>query len=224
MRKKNAVVALVLSLALCLGSVGSVFANTYEGIAENTAEKHTYTFAKDYKNGGYNLVDTEELKAWVDAKKDMVIVDTMPAASSYNKQHVPGAINKEAGSGSGAAAYQWKDGQKEDLLKAMPTKTVKKTTLKKVSKAAYNKLAKADRATKKVNGKTVYYKKTVKEATVADKDATVVVYCGFIGCARSHIAAKYLVEQGYKNVYRYGGGIFAWVDAGYPVEKVEAAN
>lgn len=37
----------------------------------------------------------------------------------------------------------------------------------------------------------------------------------------SSVFAAYLVKQGYTNVHRYGGGISAWVDAGYDVEKVE---
>lgn len=61
----------------------------------------------------------------------------------------------------------------------------------------------------------------MKKYVVADKNTKIVVYCGHIGCARSHVAAAYLVKQGYTNVYRYGGGISAWVDAGYDVEKVE---
>ena len=36
-----------------------------------------------------------------------------------------------------------------------------------------------------------------------DKDKTVVVYCGFVSCRRSHIGAKMLVDSGFKNVYRY---------------------
>lgn len=61
----------------------------------------------------------------------------------------------------------------------------------------------------------------MKKSVVADKNTKIVVYCGHIGCARSHFAAAYLVKKGYTNVYRYGGGISAWVDAGNAVEKVE---
>jgi rhodanese-related sulfurtransferase len=41
--------------------------------------------------GGYKLVGTGELKAWIDAKKDMLIVDTMPYDDSYKKEHIPEA-------------------------------------------------------------------------------------------------------------------------------------
>ena len=55
----------------------------------------------------------------------------------------------------------------------------------------------------------------------ADKNKTVVVYCGFVKCTRSHNGATWAVKLGYKNVYRQPGGIFAWKGAGYPIEKTE---
>jgi rhodanese-related sulfurtransferase len=72
--------------------------------------------------------------------------------------------------------------------------------------------------------------KTEKELTKSDKDAllkaagsdkgkTMVLYCGFVACRRSHIGAKILVENGFTNVYRYPGGITAWQEMGYPVTK-----
>ena len=53
-----------------------------------------------------------------------------------------------------------------------------------------------------------------------DMDKTLVIYCGFVKCTRSHNGAAWAVKMGYKNVYRYSGGIFAWKGAGYPDEKV----
>lgn len=72
--------------------------------------------------------------------------------------------------------------------------------------------------------------KTEKELTAAEKDnllkvagadkqKTIVVYCGFVACRRSHIGAKILVENGFQNVYRYAGGVIAWKEAGHPVKK-----
>jgi len=72
--------------------------------------------------------------------------------------------------------------------------------------------------------------KTEKELTQADKDnllkaagsdkeKTIVVYCGFVACRRSHIGAKILVDSGFQNVYRYPGGIAAWQEMGYPITK-----
>jgi rhodanese-related sulfurtransferase len=50
-----------------------------------------------------------------------------------------------------------------------------------------------------------------------DKQKQVVVYCGFVKCARSHNAAVFARELGYTNVKRYPGGIHAWRGAGYPL-------
>ncbi len=72
--------------------------------------------------------------------------------------------------------------------------------------------------------------KTEKELTKADKDVllkaagtdknrTVVLYCGFVACRRSHIGSKILVDNGFNNVYRYTGGIVGWLEMGYPVTK-----
>jgi len=54
-----------------------------------------------------------------------------------------------------------------------------------------------------------------------DKNKLVVIYCGFVKCTRSHNGASWAVKLGYKNVYRYPGGIFAWKGAKYPEEKSE---
>ncbi len=55
----------------------------------------------------------------------------------------------------------------------------------------------------------------------SDKNKTIVIYCGFVKCTRSHNGAAWAVKLGYKNVYRYPGGIFAWKGADYPMEKSE---
>lgn len=52
-----------------------------------------------------------------------------------------------------------------------------------------------------------------------DKNRTLVFYCGFTKCGRSHNGAMWAVKLGYKSVYRCPGGIKAWSEAGYPVEK-----
>ena len=54
-----------------------------------------------------------------------------------------------------------------------------------------------------------------------DKDLTVVIYCGFVKCTRSHNGAVWAARLGYKSVYRYSGGIFAWKGAGYEVGSVK---
>ena len=65
---------------------------------------------------------------------------------------------------------------------------------------------------------TPYDKKTILNVAGEDKDKTIVVYCGFTACRRSHWGAKILTEDGYKNVYRYPGGIVGWLEFGYPTE------
>jgi rhodanese-related sulfurtransferase len=54
-----------------------------------------------------------------------------------------------------------------------------------------------------------------------DTNRTIVFYCGFTECTRSHNAAMFAVKFGYKNSYRYPGGIKAWDEAGYPFEKAK---
>lgn len=54
-----------------------------------------------------------------------------------------------------------------------------------------------------------------------DKDRTIVIYCGFVKCTRSHNGAMWAKKLGYKNVMRHPGGIFAWKGAGYPTESVQ---
>ncbi|MFT5700968.1 MAG: thiosulfate/3-mercaptopyruvate sulfurtransferase [Desulforhopalus sp.] len=49
----------------------------------------------------------------------------------------------------------------------------------------------------------------------------IIVYCGFVKCTRSHNGALWAKKLGYKNVYRYPGGIFAWKGAGFEVASVK---
>lgn len=55
----------------------------------------------------------------------------------------------------------------------------------------------------------------------SDKNKPIVVYCGFVKCTRSHNGAAWAKKLGYKNVYRYAGGVKAWDEADYPMEEVE---
>ena len=52
-----------------------------------------------------------------------------------------------------------------------------------------------------------------------NKDKKIVIYCGFVACERSHVGAVLAKEAGYKNVYRFPGGIAAWLDAGNSITK-----
>lgn len=153
---------------LCLFSNG--FAEW--GSKELETEKIAVNFAREVAKGGYKIVSTEDMKGWIDQKKDMLIVDTMPYEDSYKKQHVPGAVQFEF--------------PKEEL-----------TNLDDKTKAAFEKIL------------------------GPNKDRLIVIYCGFTKCGRSHNGAMWAVRLGYKNVYRYPGGIKAWTEAEYPVEKAK---
>ena len=54
-----------------------------------------------------------------------------------------------------------------------------------------------------------------------DKNKTIVVYCGFVKCTRSHNGAMWARKLGYTKVLRHPGGIFAWKGAEYPVESAK---
>ncbi len=55
------------------------------------------------------------------------------------------------------------------------------------------------------------------ETVIPDKRAEIVLYCG--GGFRSALAADNLVKMGYTNAFSMDGGIRAWREAGYPIEK-----
>lgn len=71
---------------------------------------------------------------------------------------------------------------------------------------------------KETDGKTL---DDFKALLGSDKTKTIVIYCGFVKCTRSHNGAMWAVKLGYENVFRFPGGIFAWKGAGYPIEKVK---
>jgi rhodanese-related sulfurtransferase len=128
-------------------------------------------------SGGYRLVGTEALKRWIDAKKEMLIVDTMPYEESYRKEHIPGA--------------------RQFLF---PIPEMKSWDPKETA------------------GKS---EQEFLQMLGADKNRLIVFYCGFVKCTRSHNAAAWAVRNGYTNVFRYPGGIFAWKGAKYPTAEVK---
>jgi thiosulfate/3-mercaptopyruvate sulfurtransferase len=169
MMTKKIMVLMTMAVFL-LAMTGSAMAAW--GSNELDTEKIAVTFAKEVARGGYKIIATEELKSWIDQKKNMLIVDTMPYEDSYKKQHVPGAVQMEF---------------------PIPEMT-------------------------KLDDKT---KAALEKLLGADKNRLIVFYCGFTKCTRSHNGAMWAVKIGYKNIYRYPGGIKAWADAGYPVGKVK---
>lgn len=153
-----------------LSLTGSTFAAW--GGKELETETAAVKFSNEVIRGGYKIVSTEDLKKWIDEKKKMLIIDTMPYEDSYKKEHVPGAVQFE-----------------------FPIPEV--TSLDEKTKEAFLKML------------------------GPDKELPIVIYCGFVKCTRSHNGAMWAVKLGYKNVYRYPGGIKAWNEADYPVEKVK---
>ena len=72
--------------------------------------------------------------------------------------------------------------------------------------------------TKETGGKSV---DDFKAMLGPDMSKTIVIYCGFVKCTRSHNGAMWAKKLGYKNVFRFSGGVFAWKGAKYPTEKVK---
>jgi rhodanese-related sulfurtransferase len=85
---------IVCAMAACflLASSTSAFA-LFDNKFEDELEKEAgaVKLVREVQRGGYDVVKTDELKAWIDEGKDMLIVDTMPFEASYKKEHVPGA-------------------------------------------------------------------------------------------------------------------------------------
>lgn len=128
MKKRN-VLALALALVMSVGMSSSVFAATWDKTpTENDVERVTYQFMKETKDGKYKLADTAEVKSWVNGHEKMIVVDTMPAASSYNKQHVPGAINAEVGMKKEQVTSAQLTNLEKQVKPLLSKKTVKKTT------------------------------------------------------------------------------------------------
>lgn len=153
-------------LILCVYSLA--FALEW-GTRELETEKLAVQFATQVQKGGYSIVTTEELKAWIDKKEPMLIVDTMPFEDSYKKNHIPNAVQIE-----------------------FPVEEM-------------TQLDDAKRA-------------SLEQLLGPDKTRKIVFYCGFTKCGRSHNGAAWAVKLGYTNVWRYPGGIKAWLEADYPVQ------
>ena len=170
MKLQKGLIAAAMAVLFVVGLAGSAMAAW--GTKELEMEKVAVTFSREMAQGGYQILTTEELKGWMDQKKAMLVVDTMPYEASYKKQHVPGAVQMEF---------------------PIPEMT-------------------------QIDDKT---KAALEKLLGQDKDRLVVFYCGFVKCTRSHNGAMWAVRLGYRNVFRYPGGIKAWDEADYPVAKVE---
>lgn len=90
MRFKSFVAFVAVGIFISLGTAPTAWSkNKFEREVEK--EAGAVKLAREMQRGGYDLITAEELKAWIDAGKEMLIVDTMPYDASYKKNHVPGA-------------------------------------------------------------------------------------------------------------------------------------
>lgn len=71
---------------------------------------------------------------------------------------------------------------------------------------------------KETDGKSV---EDFKALLGPDKNRTIVIYCGFVKCTRSHNGAVWAKKLGYTKVLRQPGGIFAWKGAGYAADSIQ---
>src|SRR5208283_3573551 len=94
MIRRHKLIALVLGWIMIYSISMAAYALEW-GSKETENEKLAVQFANQVKKGGYGIVTTEELKAWVDNKESMLIVDTMPLEDSYKKNHIPTALQIE---------------------------------------------------------------------------------------------------------------------------------
>lgn len=82
----------VIAVALAsLVAVMVVFGGKNVFEKEVDKERSAVKFAREVEAGGYGIITTDELKALVDGKAEMVLVDAMPYEKSYRKAHIPGA-------------------------------------------------------------------------------------------------------------------------------------
>lgn len=90
MSKKNILIVVAAAVIIMFGVTGAALAF---GTKDVDNEQIAVNFYREVERGGYSVVNTNELKNWIDQKKDMLIVDTMPFEDSYKKEHIPGALN-----------------------------------------------------------------------------------------------------------------------------------
>lgn len=92
--RNTRIMTMVVALLLVLGCVAQAMAmDKFEEEVDKDASG--VKLAKEVSAGGYAVVNAAELKAWMDAGKPMLVVDTMPFEGSYKAEHVVGAVNSE---------------------------------------------------------------------------------------------------------------------------------
>lgn len=159
-----------VAVAAAVVSVFATGCGTNQFQQELITEEAAIKLTRETVQGGYQLISTDELKKLLNSGDEFLLVDAMPAAESYDKAHIAGAVN---------FAFP------KEILNSWDEQAI--------------------------GGKS---KEDYAELLGEDKERKIVVYCGFVKCARSHNAAIFARELGYDNVLRYPGGIHAWRGAG----------
>jgi thiosulfate/3-mercaptopyruvate sulfurtransferase len=86
-------VVVVASLALVSGCADPKKVGVSQ--ANVQAEFLAMKAASEKERGDYKLISLHELKEILEAKEDILVVDTMPYEASYKKQHIPTAVQFE---------------------------------------------------------------------------------------------------------------------------------
>jgi len=91
------ILIVVAILALVSGCANSKSDPKKVGVSEANVQGEFLAMkaASEKERGDYKLISLNELKAKLDAKEDMLVVDTMPYEASYKKQHIPTAVQFE---------------------------------------------------------------------------------------------------------------------------------
>lgn len=80
-----AILACAVLLSGCLGGEDKF-------VREVTKEAEAVKLYGETDRGGYDLITVAQLKELIDQKADIVVVDTMPLEASYEKNHIPSAV------------------------------------------------------------------------------------------------------------------------------------
>ncbi len=50
-----------------------------------------------------------------------------------------------------------------------------------------------------------------------EKDEEIILYCADVNCMTSYYAYLHLEKSGYKNIWRFAGGLREWYEKGFPL-------
>lgn len=87
---KWSIVTVICLCISCIAANGFAF-GTSKFKKEVDTEKSAVKLLREVQRGDYQIITTDELHKLLDAKEDVVIIDTMPFEASYKKGHIPTA-------------------------------------------------------------------------------------------------------------------------------------